>query len=488
MKKIKKIAKTIRTPEKFKKLGHNPRHENPGSNRFFVTNSSVNQEMLTTLGMGDFDINNYIPSKFDRPDWVKVKDVALIHSKGLYAEVDILEGDCIGEYTGEILSNKEFEEAENDPSYAMKVGKHIVDAREKGNFTRYMNCSDVQANAQFIEYAYGNRKIAKVIATSNIPKGSQILIDYNTHAPEANKDHIFLNPEDNEQSFIDQYNRHRESYIALTLPQELPGLNLKANDWLLITPIMGFIYTGEDTLEDFQEDQSIRDVNLPIFKFAEDNNGAMVINDSFTLLMLTAYLGQIENVKWLVEHKASIDRQNHFSGNNALFCALAGYIEQTDAVTQDNYVEIIRYLIEKGANLGCHDKNDNTFLHLLLRHPNTYFKAVMDELKKKDQKYLKPLIEHLDDNDEDLIMICMRLGLENYLKDLLEIYPDYFDKKNFGGPRKEFQDQLKTIWNQKSTQEKQQLLEVFKKAKVQVNHLFTDASPNEEDNQTPTPT
>lgn len=163
---------------------------------------SREQETIHRLGIENMSSKNYIASSIDKPELFSVKPVRILkdfQGFGVYARQRIPSNTIIGEYTGEVYTRDEFLKLSNqDSSYAMQLGQYIIDAKHKGNFTRYINFSDSQANIEFIESKNKNKKIVALRTIKEIYPGQQLLIDYNTYHEEYNQ-FIFLNPEDNWQ-------------------------------------------------------------------------------------------------------------------------------------------------------------------------------------------------------------------------------------------------------------------------------------------------
>lgn len=184
------------------------------------------KSIIERIGIDNMTPKEYIPTAHDNSHLVSVKEVNLLkkmHGRGLFANENIPEGTCLGLYTGLEYSIEEFKEylsqdPEADNSYAMTIGRTIVDARERGNFTRYINFSDSQANVEFVEGTINRQKVVKVIATSNIQAGQQILVDYNTYDQRASKDYYFLNPYDGWEPADEVYQSNEERYSKFKIP------------------------------------------------------------------------------------------------------------------------------------------------------------------------------------------------------------------------------------------------------------------------------
>jgi hypothetical protein len=103
---------------------------------------------------------------------------------GLFANQPIYVGDIIGEYTGVVEPSKGNDEAAKNPYlYRYLTGgdgkqeRYEINAREKGNYTRFINHSEYP-NAQSIEVFVDGAWHALLVATKPLQPGNQILFDY----------------------------------------------------------------------------------------------------------------------------------------------------------------------------------------------------------------------------------------------------------------------------------------------------------------------
>ena len=101
---------------------------------------------------------------------------------GLFAEQDIPTGQFIGEYTGIVRKCNLIFDRINEycfayPTNAMSFQKHIIDARDQGNETRYANHSD-QNNCESMG-VWSDGILHIIIRTiREIPAGTQVTYDY----------------------------------------------------------------------------------------------------------------------------------------------------------------------------------------------------------------------------------------------------------------------------------------------------------------------
>lgn len=117
--------------------------------------------------------------------------------KGLFTKVNIRKGEKIIEYKGRIITWKQHEKlAEQDKGgYAFYVNKnYVIDAYDTPQyFARYANdargisrLEGVRNNAVYEE----KKKIVHIVATRNIPAGSEIFVSYGDEYWDSIKDNL----------------------------------------------------------------------------------------------------------------------------------------------------------------------------------------------------------------------------------------------------------------------------------------------------------
>lgn len=104
---------------------------------------------------------------------------------GLYAEERLSKGSYIGEYTGEVCSH-----CFSDGLFNKYIGEYslggkeplrfVINARRRGNYTRYINHSD-QPNCSAITVISGGLLHVLFLAEEEIAYGQQITFDYGPH-------------------------------------------------------------------------------------------------------------------------------------------------------------------------------------------------------------------------------------------------------------------------------------------------------------------
>lgn len=112
---------------------------------------------------------------------VYVKWIDPIIGYGLFAKEDIAELTLIGEYTGVVRKRKNREDRFNDYIFGYVVANEdtpfVIDAKEKGNYTRFLNHSD-DSNLCSTWIIEGGICRVILFAKTFIPKDSQMTYDY----------------------------------------------------------------------------------------------------------------------------------------------------------------------------------------------------------------------------------------------------------------------------------------------------------------------
>ncbi len=442
------------------------------------------ESTMHALGISNMDVADYLPSPLDKPLLCAVRPVNLLKAfggYGLYATGDIPAGTCIGEYTGREFSMDEFErylqtEPGANPSYAMDMEHKIVDARVAGNFTRFINFSDSQANVEFREARRGHKKVVTVVTTKPIHSGEQFLVDYNKYDEHASKDYYFLNPQDGWQSTWEMYEEHIDCYKRVRHSVVLDCFHITKEDKLYSTQVGMLVFAG--MLLDDSVEEHAGEVNLPYLKI----DGHRRILDAcemdlFTPLMVACFLGQVANVQWLIEHGACIDQQQNHSGNCPLFFALEGYRHHESM--RPAFMEIIRLLILHKANATVHDRADLTFLHKAVSVLTADdFASVVQGLLDQSHSNFINLYEYLDDQDNDIILYCLKHHYFEQLGLLLRVYPTYFEDSYIKADEENqafHTQQFKTIIETYSETEKEDFLEFLTRIGIELEDELREA-------------
>ena len=120
---------------------------------------------------------------------VEVKQVIFTHQdgskvieKGVFAKRQIKEGSAIGIYAGDLVPLDRCKDGDKDYVFEFSepaFEKWGIDAKKRGNFTRYINhCKEENENVTGVGFYDGNIPRIIFIATRIIPKGTQLMYDY----------------------------------------------------------------------------------------------------------------------------------------------------------------------------------------------------------------------------------------------------------------------------------------------------------------------
>lgn len=399
--------------------------------------------LLATLGIQNMVEKNYIPSALDKADLFSVRTVHLLSRHGgygLFAKEEIAPGTCIGEYTGQEFTHQEFARYLEttpgaDKSYAMVIADTTVDARIKGNFTRYVNFSDSQANIEFVSAEINNQTRVILIATKRIAPGQQLLVDYNVYDERASKYYYFLNPDDTWLSTAEQYDANSVHYEQHTVARNIDELELSADQSIYLTQIgKNILYNEPLTAIDHF---SVDEMNLPYIRLENNVIVDALQADLFTPLMAACSLGQVDNAAWLIAHGANVNQQQNHSGNCPLFFALAGYSQHQGQ--NKPYIDILALLIRNQANVNIHDRMDRTFIHKIcsILSPND-FSEVMHVIYHTMGDSFKEIFTYINQDNEDILIHCLNQRDFAKAKVLLTLYPRYFEENLYQGNEQEF--------------------------------------------------
>lgn len=308
---------------------------------------------------------------------------------GVFAEENISgeKSVFLGYYLGKkIPSNKNI-----DISYVMNLNKGFIDARLEGNETRFYNSTtEEQANAYFQLDAKGKVYIAtkKGIA---IKKGQAILVYYgDNYKQDKQRDHssqnmIFLNPSDtmDDSETLLATNNYAKTPIHLSLELRT-SLGLSQDRQFYVPKHYHSMLDKKN--DDIIEDAEI--LNLPILAINPESNKPYPVSqqEGITLLMLAAYNGDVDAVKWLVSRGANINQLCSTTGYNATFFV----VKSNQSV--DTQYQILQYLIiNNKENCQCLTNQDSqglTPLHWYIQSDNfdlIKLLATSDNEKVKNQ-------------------------------------------------------------------------------------------------------
>lgn len=373
----------------------------------------------------------YLSSSMDRPELVFVKKIKWLEGYGLFAAQKIQKGTIIGEYTGEILKKP-------DPNshYGMDfINNTWIDATKKGNLVRFANFSEYQFNAQFIKTINLNEHFKKVVvleSTVDIEPNQQILVNYGVDNTDDQNTYKFLHPDDTWQ-FAETYvtfNKGISLNKVFSCTQHFPHLKLFLNDTLYTNQI-GLSILEARQLTDNSSTFTYQ-INDRFFKCTVEEQRQQ-FDDTFYLnsLMIACYLGQLNNVQWLIDHGADINRQQIVSGKSSLFFPVQGFTD--GQCSEKNCIKIIEFLIQNHANILIQDNKSQIFLFDVLKHlsEEAIEQVITLLLKvkiKNKQITLDVLNDYVNKQNDDLIIYIIKKKKFHCLKLFLELSPHYLTK------------------------------------------------------------
>lgn len=386
-------------------------------------------KIMEKLGIDNMAPQDYIPSSLDKNDLVYVSPVDVLkgfHGRGLFAKKDIPAGTCIGAYTGRVFnSQKEYakylkENPEQNNSYAMTLGKKIVDASIMGNQTRYANYSDTQDNASYQPRMIRRKRVAAIVTTKLIPKGQPVLVDYNLSSP---PNYRFLNPEDKSCSAQEKFRKKSKDYELLPVEQKIESLSIEAGEYLYASSVGKLVFKNKSLPKKLK--------SAADRLFLRTNSQQEILDfdkaDTFTPLMFACYLGHFGNVQTLVKHQTNVNRQQHDSGKCPLFFALEGYAANTNTNKRKNYLQIMTHLINNKANIFAHDRKQMTFIHKAISTLSTKdFKTLVRFLNKNYKKDFTSSFHYINEDNFDIVLYCLSIKSLDKAEILLELHPQSF--------------------------------------------------------------
>lgn len=387
--------------------------------------------IMQSLGITNMAAEDYLPSPQDRVEMVSVKRVTVIVGRwsfGLFAELAISKGAIIGEYMGERMSLKKLEKQDEDVSnYFTRIVNDdlMIDAKRKGNFTRFINHSESQPNVSFVTRADGGH--IDIVALRDIKPGEQLLANYGSNYLHLDFQ-FFLNPSDNNMNAADTYHQYKNYYYQKKFRfKNEPALGVDESELYQITNVCYDIRHGKLLASHYVKlDPAILD--LPCIAY-EENDDLFNFNekDTFTALMLACAMGDFNNVVWLCEQGVNINLQRTYSGLNALGMALNG---SSDSNRETERLALILYLIRHGASVLQRDRTDMNFVYKAVKVLcGQHFEALLMTLKHYNHAEFELLPRCLDQDKNDIVMYVLTQGDIHKFVALMKVYGDKFTGK-----------------------------------------------------------
>lgn len=347
----------------------------------------------------------------------------------------------LGVYWGEI-SNA----IPSDLSYVFGLGDESVDAKLKGNWTRFVNHSQNNYNviAQRKYLVINNIKLPYIQYSliKDVKFGDQFLFDYGDGYQFGHNKRLFLNPCDREESPAEVWKKNEKQYE----PKPITFGAVNSKNWRPFMLPSKFFYAPkflklalEDTnkLNEYIKNNDFY-LDLPIL-FVDKNKELLSIDKQpgITALMVAAYQGKIDAVRVLVAHGASIEQQHAFTGHTALFYAIQN--QNVNGGKED----VIAYLIRNGAKLTTQDKNGLTPVHWCVKNNDLSSLSLLYKNPTRDA--ILALDRITDKEGLCPIMYALQLNNTRLLKFLQEQYDKTHPRKFFHLNDSWFCDALVTV-------------------------------------------
>ena len=370
----------------------------------------------------------YKASHKDQPQLACVKEVNALSDPssgrkfyGLYATTTVPAGTIIGTYTGNIVSNDVGEKSD----YGMELSDGtICDAKETGNLTRFVNFSESDDNCEFVDpNGENDTLLIDLLTKKDVLPGQQYLVNYNVE-----NNFYALHPDHNWKSATECLNENKNRYNCCEINNDYKSFNLKNGDSIYVT-LLGTTILEEKKLST----QNIipGDVNLQFYKKNNETNDPVNFNqfDTFSALMLACYLGQLENVKFLLTSSVDINRRQLKSKRSAIFFALLGV--KNGVCEKEQCTEILKTILSSGeVKLNLQDKKCNTFLHYAIKYLDA--EQLSSILNIIDKKYrmsnLKQLYNFVNKTNDDLFLFAIQIKAIDKVRLLLTYFPTYIKK------------------------------------------------------------
>lgn len=369
---------------------------------FYLDDNKSIQELENSihLSVNGSQVNfQYKSGKKDQPDLVYIAPLNLISSQqihyGVYARRFIKKGTVLFEYTGEKVSDEENQDEKKDRDYFMflKNRNKILDAKYRGNVSRFINASTIQENVEFIE----KKKRMLVIAARDIYEDEQLLVDYGKDYYFCFKP-LFLHPSDNfrcAQEIFEEYRDHYHPvpYNFANCTYDLSPLGITKEDTAFLPkPVYEMLQN-----RNIRKYDSISHLPLPILKVKDGQFMPLWQQERITLLLMAAFLGNVTVLKKLLQNpKMDTTIQQSMSGRTALHLACLG--TSLDRTPRDikNRLAALDLLIEK-PGLDFKDRNHRTPIFTLIDNgsPN-YLKHLLQKIKPSVTNFQRHKKNRLD--------------------------------------------------------------------------------------------
>jgi hypothetical protein len=228
---------------------------------------------------------------------------------------------------------------------------------------------------------------------------------------------------DSKLSNNDYLQKYINIYHSNTIEKDYPTFNLTKGDQVYLSTIGTAILNGKDLSKQELSKNDLAAMNVCALK--KKNDLQVEDFDNFDILnnaMLAAYLGQVKNLKWLLENKVRLNRQQTISEQSALFFAIKG-LKDKQCSTED-CVAVILTLIKNDAKLDIQDQSSEIFLFSAIKHLSAEsISPILKALKAK----IEELTQFTNDKKEDIFYYAIKNKRFDTFRILLKYYPDYLE-------------------------------------------------------------
>lgn len=378
-------------------------------NHFHLEIETHQKQLEETLGF------HYISSPDDQVHLVTVAPVALISKEtpqfGMYAREDIPKDTVLGRYLGKKFT---LAEAKNLVThYFMEVNEVIYDAKNEGNFARFPNFSRDCSNIEFIQDYDDetNETYVKIVATTNIKKGSQLLIDYGKNY-KFDFEPAFLHPTDNDQNannLLASYGEYYHEVVDFSqYDLNLQHLGIKSTDKAYVPIYMLALLNGFA----LSEIDPITNSHLPLLRINEEG-GLIPLSEQerVTSLMVATFLGNRTITEALLTEGAEANIQQAQSGRNALHIALMNMPKiNLDHEKSKTALGILMLLLKDNSLIMAIDKEKKTPIYTAIDFADPQYLLFI--LKNSSHSLLKLLSTP---NEEELDPLLYALHYKKYI-------------------------------------------------------------------------
>lgn len=106
--------------------------------------------------------------------------------------------------------------------------------------------------------------------------------------------------------------------------------------------------------------QGLQEITKELIQRGADVN--ILSTSGNSALIYTCKYGDYEMSKLLIDNGANVNIQTRLGSSPLMFASAKGFMDTKYSFDENDYIKIVVYLIEKGADINCKDTNGNTAL------------------------------------------------------------------------------------------------------------------------------